>query len=116
MFANALHCENGAARGVKAKAGWPPGELLQRSEEPFSQQPEGNGRPVSPLCVAFLAKTASLSFVKRLDWHPMPPVRIRRHSVNRPCFPDSEQGVSVTDVVGRGKGGSAKALRDNVAQ
>src|SRR5436309_6156015 len=84
MSTNALQSENGSARGAKAKAGCEPGELLQQSEEPFSQQPEGNGCPGAPLCVAFLAKTLGLSFVNRLDWHPMPPVRIRRHSVNRP--------------------------------
>jgi hypothetical protein len=42
MFAKALHGENGAARGVTAIAGWPPGELSQRRAAPFSQQPEGN--------------------------------------------------------------------------
>jgi hypothetical protein len=84
MFANALHCENGVARGVKAKAGWSPGELSQRRAAAFSQQPEGSGRHAPPLCVAILAKTASLFFVERLDWRRMPPVRIREHSVNRP--------------------------------
>src|SRR5437879_13863883 len=84
MSANALQRENGSARGAKAKAGREPGELLQQSAESFSQQPKGNERPGAPLCVAFLVKTPGLNFVKRLDWRPMPPVRIRRHSVNRP--------------------------------
>jgi hypothetical protein len=84
MVANALHRENGTELGVKAKAGWPPGELSQRRAVPFSQQPEGKGRPGPPLCVALLAKTASLRIVKRLDWRPIPPIRIRDHSVNRP--------------------------------
>ena len=84
MFANALHCGNGTARGVKAKAGWAPGELSQRRAAPFSQQPGGNGRHGPPLCVALHAKTASLCFVERLDWRALPPVRIREHSLNRP--------------------------------
>src|SRR5207237_10167179 len=84
ISANALQSENDSARGAKAKAGRVPGKVLQRSEESFSQQPEGNGRPGAPLCVAFLAKTLGLSFVKRLDWRPMSSVRIHRYGVNRP--------------------------------
>ena len=35
-------------------------------------------------CVALLAKTPGLRIVVRLDWRPMPPVRVCVHSVNRP--------------------------------
>jgi hypothetical protein len=67
MSTRALHRRKGQARGAKTKAGGPPGEVLQQSEWPFRQQPEGNEGPEAPLFVAFLAKTASLCFVKRLD-------------------------------------------------
>ncbi len=53
------------------------------------QQPEGNGRPGPPLCVVLLAKTPGLRFVVRLDWRPMPPIRVCVHSVNGPYrWPD----------------------------
>jgi len=84
MAANALHGENGIARGAKAKADWPSGELSQQCGMPFSLQPDGNGRLGAPLVVAILAKTRGLSFVRRLDWRPMSAVRIRSHGVNRP--------------------------------
>src|SRR6185437_12883449 len=77
ISAHALRRENGFARGAKAKAGRAPGELLQRSAKPFSQQPEGNGRHGSPLFVALLAKTPGLCFVVRLDWRAMASVRMR---------------------------------------
>src|SRR5439155_8674480 len=60
------------------------GEALQRRAWPFWQQPDGNGWHGAPLFVALLAETPGLSFVGRLDWHPMPAVRTRGHSVNRP--------------------------------
>src|SRR5689334_5423081 len=84
MGTNALHRRNGHARGAKPKTGWPPGEALQRSAGAFRPQPGGNGHHDAPLCVAFLAKTPGLCFVKRLDWHAMLPVRVCVHSVNRP--------------------------------
>ena len=61
-----------------------PGETLQPSEGRFWQQPEGNERLGPPLCVVLLAKTPGLRFVVRLDWRPMPLVRVCAHSVNRP--------------------------------
>jgi acetolactate synthase small subunit len=84
MPAQCVASEEGLSRGAGPKAGRVPGEDLQRRERPFSPQPEGNVRSGAPLCVARLAKTPGLDFVVRLDWRPGPPVRIRRHSVNRP--------------------------------
>jgi len=84
MSTNALHGENGSARGAKAKAGGNPASFCNKAQSHFRSNPKGNGRPGAPLCVAFLAKTLGLSFVKRLDWRTMSPVRIRRYSVNRP--------------------------------
>ena len=78
--------KNGVGRGTKAKTDRQSGELSQHCATPFSQQPKGTGTPSAPLIVAILAKTHSLSFIRRLDWRPMPPVRLRSHSVNRPSF------------------------------
>src|SRR5450755_3843859 len=91
MYASALHGRKGHARGAKSKTGLLPGEALQQSAGPFWQQPEGNGRPGAPLSVAFLAQTPGLRFVKRLDWHPMPPVRTCGHSVNRSTMSELAQ-------------------------
>src|SRR4029079_13323910 len=84
MDASALHGRKRSAQGAKAKAGREPGEPLQRSDERFPQQPEGNGRHGAPLFVALLAKTSSIGIVGCRDWRPMPTVRVRIHSVNRP--------------------------------
>src|SRR6478672_11180473 len=84
MGTNALHGRKRPAQGAKAKAGRVPGETLQRSDGRFRQQPGGNGWHGAPLRVVLLAKTLGLRFVGRLDWHPMPAVRVCVHSVNRP--------------------------------
>src|SRR5438270_11053909 len=80
----ALQGQKGHARGAKPKAGSLPGEALQRRAWPFWQQPDGNGWHGAPLFVALLAETPGLRCVGRLDWHPMPAVRTRGHSANRP--------------------------------
>jgi len=84
MSTIALQGRNCPGARRKTKPGRLPGEALQRSIGQFWQQPEGNGRPGAPLFVAFLAKTPSLAFVRRLDWRPRPPVRTCGHRVNRP--------------------------------
>ena len=84
MDTNALHGRKRPAQGAKAEAGREPGETLQRSDGRFRQQPQGSGRPGAPLDVVLLAKTPGLRVVVRLDWRPMPPARVRVHSVNRP--------------------------------
>ena len=84
MGTNALHGRKRPAQGAKAKAGWAPTELLQRSAGRFRQQPEGNEWHGAPFFVALLAKIASLGFVGCRDWRPMPLVRVCAHSVNRP--------------------------------
>ena len=76
MGANTLHSQKRAAQGAKSMAGPAPGETLQRSDERFWQQPEGNERHGAPLYVVLLAKTSSLRFVVRLDWRFMPAVRV----------------------------------------
>ena len=84
MGTNALHGRKRPAQGAKATAGRVPGETLQRSDGRFWQQPGGNGWHGAPLRVVLLAKTRGLRFVGRLDWRPMPAVRVCVHSVNRP--------------------------------
>src|SRR4030095_9861262 len=80
------------------------------------QQPEGNRRRGPPLCVVRLAQTPGLRFVVRLDWRPMPPVRVCVHSVSRPYLggissdPAAAGGVfgesPGTAAAGAGEGGS----------
>ena len=88
MGTYALHGRKRPAQGAEAKAGRVPGETSQRSDGRFRQQPEGDGHHGAPFCVALLAKTPGLRFLiwqmRRLDWRPMPPVRVCVHSVNRP--------------------------------
>src|SRR6476619_2467458 len=74
MGTNALHGRKLTAQG--AKAGRVPGETLQRGDGRFRQQPGGNECHEAPPCVVLLAKTLGLRLVGRLDWRPMPPVRV----------------------------------------
>src|SRR6185369_8122505 len=97
MGTYALHGRKRPGQGAEAKAGRAPGETSQRSDGRFRQQPEGNGHHGTPLCVALLAKTPSLRVVVRLDWRPMPPVRVCVHSVNRPYPPrTSPAAIAIT--------------------
>src|SRR5439155_25858814 len=77
MSTNALHDENGSARGAKAKAGGNPARFCNEAKSHFRSNPKGTGALGRHSALLSSLRRSVFSFVKRLDCRPMPPVRFR---------------------------------------